>query len=352
MRQLILDQQKKYPQSKLTDLVKFLYQSIFGCGHFVSDPEKTLARLKSEYQSCEKNGEPLFTPLGGGFCRLNLSALSADSLSMETVNRLFVYSAQKTGSMDSFRQGLDLLEEMIANGDLPYSLEEWRRYRTDYEAAGCPAVSHSEAYRAAYAPAYRVLTDSCRQYWPLFCAIEKEMKKRARTVLAIDGGSGTGKSHLSALLEQIFPAAVVHMDDFFLQPHQRTPQRFAEPGGNLDYERFAEEIVPHFGKNESFSYRVFDCSCGKIGGEATLSAAPLLILEGVYSQHPLWQDQIHLKVFLDASRSTRLTRILARNGQWMLQRFEKEWIPREDLYFDTFALREKADLLIDTETFF
>ena len=32
------------------------------------------------------------------------------------------------------------------------------------------------------------------------------------------------------------------MDDYFLQPYQRTEERLAEPGGNVDYERFKEEI--------------------------------------------------------------------------------------------------------------
>ena len=37
------------------------------------------------------------------------------------------------------------------------------------------------------------------------------------------------------------------MDDFFLRPEQRRPERFAEPGGNVDRERFAAEVLVHTG---------------------------------------------------------------------------------------------------------
>ena len=35
------------------------------------------------------------------------------------------------------------------------------------------------------------------------------------------------------------------MDDFFLQPKQRTKERLEQAGGNVDYKRFKKEIV-HF----------------------------------------------------------------------------------------------------------
>ena len=75
--------------------------------------------------------------------------------------------------------------------------------------------------------------------------------------------TSTGKSHLAKQLAAVFPAAIVHMDDFFLQSFQRTPKRLAEPGGNLDYERFAAQVVPSLKTKAAFSYEIFDCSCGK-----------------------------------------------------------------------------------------
>ena len=46
------------------------------------------------------------------------------------------------------------------------------------------------------------------------------------------------------------------MDDFFLRPEQRTEERLKEVGGNVDRERFLEEVArPLTNKKKSFGYR-------------------------------------------------------------------------------------------------
>ena len=52
------------------------------------------------------------------------------------------------------------------------------------------------------------------------------------------------------------------------------------------------------------------------------------------------------KVFLSINRETQIARILKRNGEKMLQRFVNEWIPKEDLYFETFKIKEKANIIL------
>ena len=64
------------------------------------------------------------------------------------------------------------------------------------------------------------------------------------SVIALDGRAAAGKSTLAAALAETLQAAVIHMDDFFLPPALRTPQRLDRPGGNIHYERFAEEVLP------------------------------------------------------------------------------------------------------------
>ena len=64
-------------------------------------------------------------------------------------------------------------------------------------------------------------------------------------LIAIDGMCGSGKTTLANYLAKELNASLFHMDDFFLQPHQRTPERLADPGGNVDYERFKAEVLNH-----------------------------------------------------------------------------------------------------------
>ena len=69
---------------------------------------------------------------------------------------------------------------------------------------------------------------------PLLVRIDRLMAERERVLVAIDGGSASGKTTLGALLQSIYVCPVFHMDDFFLRPEQRTEARFTQPGGNVD----------------------------------------------------------------------------------------------------------------------
>ena len=79
-----------------------------------------------------------------------------------------------------------------------------------------------------------------------------EVRERIRTLLAgekpriiaaIDGRCGSGKTTLAAWLMEQFDGNLFHMDDFYLRSEQRTPERLAETGGNVDYERFRKEVA-------------------------------------------------------------------------------------------------------------
>ena len=52
-------------------------------------------------------------------------------------------------------------------------------------------------------------------------------------LVALEGGSASGKSTLGGALAKALDATLVHMDDFFLPMELRTPKRFAQPGGNV-----------------------------------------------------------------------------------------------------------------------
>jgi len=44
---------QRYPNMKPVDAIKLVYQSEFGSGQNVSDPEETLLKIKSELQMAE-----------------------------------------------------------------------------------------------------------------------------------------------------------------------------------------------------------------------------------------------------------------------------------------------------------
>ena len=164
-------------------------------------------------------------------------------------------------------------------------------------------------------------------------------------VIALDGPAASGKTTLAQMLAVLLPADVVHMDDFFLPIPLRTPERFAQPGGNVHYERFLAEVLPALHAPDGFAYRRFDCSVMDFRGERAVGTAPFRIVEGSYSTHPALGDYADIVVFSAVDPDEQMARILRRNGPEKAERFRREWIPLEETYFSACDIRAKADIV-------
>ena len=219
-----------------------------------------------------------------------------------------------------------------------------RAYLAAYRAACCPSVHHSEAFRARYAPAYRVVERRFASCLPLLARIDRLLEQKPRVLVAIDGMSASGKSTLAALLHEVYGAPVVHMDDFFLQPHQRTPERYAAPGENVDHERFAQEVLTPLLRGEAFAYRPLLCRTFAFGEPVRVEPSRLTVVEGSYSLHPALAGAYDLRVLLRIPPELQSGRILARNGEAMHRRFMELWVPLENAYFEATGIDTRCDL--------
>ena len=153
----------RYPKMTPRDAVKLLYQSAFGPGHLIREEGYARARLAEELEQTPAEAGELLEPIGGGYARLHLGAAKAQGLSVEDIfARFSAAAAAPCPGKGAFEEGLSLLEALTARGEAPFSPEELAGYLAGYRAEGCPMVSHSEGYRAAYRPAYRVVQLSRR----------------------------------------------------------------------------------------------------------------------------------------------------------------------------------------------
>lgn len=165
-------------------------------------------------------------------------------------------------------------------------------------------------------------------------------------VIAIDGNCTAGKTTLASVLEKEYDCNVFHMDDFFLRPEQRTAQRYAEPGGNVDYERFQEEVMVPLKNGSAFSYRPFSCKTFSLSDAVEVAPKALNIVEGTYCLHPYFGDVYDLRLFLSIDPELQRERIYLR-PQHLQERFFSDWIPMEKLYFDFFQIPEQSDIQLD-----
>ncbi len=188
-------------------------------------------------------------------------------------------------------------------------------------------------------------TDENEIFFPLFEKIDALLENGA-SIIAIEGGSASGKTTLASLLFEKYGATVFHMDDFFLTPNMRTPARLSEIGGNVDRERFESEVLIPLSKGEAVNYRPYDCKTCKIKEGVAVKPEKLVIVEGAYSTHPALFGYYDFTVFLDIDQIKQRERIQKRNAPEHARRFFEEWIPLENTYFEKTNAKQRCDLVI------
>lgn len=343
----LLEHIESHPELSAKDAVKFLYQSEFSTGHMTGPYTQKL--IAEERESVKiSNDIPLFECVGEKYARLNLNSREAFKVS----DRVIAEAMKSCADIDfdcavqSFLKKADETMKLIESGEIALNYGEFRAEIDNLKENGYCPVSHSEQYRLLYKPSYRLVPMWFKQYFEVIARIDAFVLSDKDAIVAIDGNSASGKSTLAENLSKLFDCNIFHMDDFFLQKSQRTPERFEEPGGNVDYERFYKEVFKPLVNKEDVIYRKFNCSEMELGDYERVEYKKLNIIEGAYSMRPEFKDGYALKIFLQIESERQKTRILHRNGGMMLQRFINEWIPLEEKYFTYFKVKENSDIVI------
>lgn len=177
-------------------------------------------------------------------------------------------------------------------------------------------------------------------------AIDQLLSQKETVLVGLDGMSCAGKSTLAEALSQHYGCPVVHMDDFFLPPELRTPDRFAQPGGNVHYERVLAQVLLPLSRGEHTVYDRFDCHSLSYTDRLSLSPAPLIVVEGAYALHPALRAYYDLRVLCPVEPEVQLQRVLQRNGAQGLAAFRDRWIPMENRYLDQCGVAACCDLIL------
>lgn len=340
---LLREQFSKHPAMQIQDIVKLSYQAAYGAEHLLSDMDAAYRYFIQEFESTAPAETELYENISPDFARVNIAAWKQRGLPARWLFEMFKASvAPADNGRERLLENLKRAETLLPCAKI--SKVAWLEYITEYEKRSMPAVHHSEQYRRAEKPAYRLVH---RRLLRLLPGLERlSTVQTYPCVIAIDGRAGSGKSTLASELAQILDAGLVHMDDFFLPPELRTAERLSAPGGNVHYERFSEEVLPKLHSSAAFDYNVFSCSLMKLDGVRTVKASDYRIVEGSYSMHPELGDYAALKVFSTVEPEEQLRRVRLRDGERAAEMFVSRWIPMEEKYFRHFDIAEKGDIII------
>lgn len=355
---------QRYPLMEPVDYGKLLYQNEFGPEHIIRSPEQVQEYLLREWTeaaagraetSSAENSTDTIEDIGNHLYRFHLTDAYEPAIAVPLLARLlFLTARQHQGTMERMKDKLSLLQDwyLALRSRSSAPLEPWL---TDYLRSGCPALHHSETFRSAYAPHYRLLRDVYAIYFPILYQVQKLLSETDRGVIAIDGPCGSGKSSLADLLAELFPSRILHMDDYYLPLQQRSPGWEQIPCENMDLQRFLQEALLPASRGEEILYRPYSCRKGQLTDSRILPAAPLTIAEGSYSHHPLLAPHYDLKIYLTCHHQEQLAR-LARREQSHLDAYLQRWIPLEEAYYRTYLPRhEKKDsscIYFDNTPFF
>ena len=359
-----LEHMESHPEATIQDKIKFLFQQEMGNGHAMGTEEDILHRLMEEKDSFltprqvdSRAGEdriqalPLFEDLGNGWARINLQPLWDGDFSMDTLAKIVGWSStSREGDLNRLGKRM---KEWVNGRDTEsamYLNDEDRREVEAYLQAGCPIPSHSNKYRQVYHPHYRVIRKEVAHYFSLIQRMENHMRTSESVVVAIDGPCGSGKSTLGRLLLEIYDANLFHMDDYYLTSQQQTPQRYRQPGGNVDHERFQQQVLENISLGKDAWVQRYDCGKGVLEEGISVPYKPINIIEGSYSLRPNLHPYYHIKVFLTMDSVEQERRIRMRNGEEGWRQFQTKWIPLENDYFQQLNVKATADLVLTAFT--
>jgi hypothetical protein len=184
------------------------------------------------------------------------------------------------------------------------------------------------------------------QYEELMDQIEELCCMFNAFAIAIDGMAFAGKTDLAAHLSKKFGAPIIHMSDFLLPEDKRPDGWETTPGGEVDFERFDEEIVQKWLKQKPIVYDIHDPKTGEVTDRIALPDGQIYIVEGTYCLHPAILDFYDLRLFLQVPKEEQAKRAEAAKKPLSL-----ELIARHDRYFTTYMTELLADFTIDNSTF-
>ncbi|MBE5768141.1 MAG: hypothetical protein E7333_00925 [Clostridiales bacterium] len=338
-----------HPAMEAIDVVKLAFQAVLGCGHLLADESIVMARIETEMASVTPDGEmPLFESIGPDYIRVNLSRWKAENLPVAWLARMMLLSDSATEYKTDRKSVIAVLKSVFdeRTDALPDNISRLCD-RLMSEPDWLP--SHSAAYNQAYQPSYRVVSWKFTPLMPVLQAVSDALHHHGRILMCIDGPCGSGKSTLAGVLQRIFDAAVIPMDDFFTPHAQKTPERLAIPAGNADIERIVAECVTPWQKHQPIQYAPYLCMKDAFGPPIMVEDKPVTIIEGSYSLHSEIAKSAAVKVFLSIDRQEQLQRLARRDGTEMLKMFETRWIPLEEAYHQAFQLPDEHCIVVNQQ---
>ena len=159
--QLVQAHHVRYPQMQVADVFKLVQQAVVGSEHAIGDSAAVMHWMQREWETMGDGPvEPLVDTLGvrGSFARIHLRAFAGHGGDASLLAMAFITTGRDyRGDSTALSCAASAVEVAARERDLSWNADSMAAFRVSWAGRGYPAVGHSDAYRDAYKPAYRVV---------------------------------------------------------------------------------------------------------------------------------------------------------------------------------------------------
>ncbi len=160
VKPLIIEHMMLRPYAHPRDIYKLLYQGVYGVGHIVTDKAWNVLEEEAGRINLQDHAEdPLIEPVApdGSMVRVNLRQYINGGGDLKTLYDVMIESAKHKGDEKVFHDYWKQYKELVEDGIFPVQRDEIKAMDEAINSEGVKPRHHTEPYREAYYPAYRVV---------------------------------------------------------------------------------------------------------------------------------------------------------------------------------------------------